>query len=457
MRSVAGRLAPVVLTLGALLLPTSASATSTSTRIKAAKLSGATYLKGLQQPSGAFETDWVLGALAAAGYAAAAVQGTGVATDARSYYRQLVGNTATWPGAEPTASDFERAALNAYAAGIDPARVSAAQNLIARIVSYYDPANPGYYGPISNFTGTVFAALALAETKTRLGLERVPQGLLEKSITALEANQHTDGGWAYETAAGKPERLAEAAEPDETGAVMAALCSAGVPNTSSVIVNAENYLKGDLAASTGAFNAAFGANTDSNAWAVQGLNVCGIERQGSVFTTAMGKTPIDFLISQQIAGGGFVYEPGETLANEYSSQDAVRSLSGAGFTAKPPAIKGVPRWVFQSSFEPGVQSLVTLIVNDGTSSLKVCAVALSPATFSTTLAAVLQAAEVSSTPQGCVSGFAPASGTGSITQINGSPTSAEPRWFISIDGGTESAAKRSSKVGVGATISLRLH
>jgi hypothetical protein len=457
MRSVLGRLVPVALTVGALSLPSAASATSSPAAIKAARSAGATYLKGLQQANGGFGTDWVLSALAAAGDPAAGVKAPGAATDARTYYRELVGNPATWPGAEPTVSAFERAALNAYAAGIDPARVSAAQNLIARVASYYDPATPGYYGPTSNFTGTVFAALALADAKTPAGVQRVPHALLEKSIAALEANQHTDGGWGFEPAAGNSARLAEPSEPDETGAVMAALCGAGVPNGNAVITNAENYLKGDLVNATGAFNAAFGANTDSNAWAVQGLNACGIAPQGAGFTTAAGKTPIDFLVSQQVSGGGFVYEPGEANANEYSSQDAVRALSGAGFTANPPTLKGTPRWVYQGSFQSGVQSLVTLVVDDGTSSLKVCAVALSPAASTTTLAAALEAAQTNATPSGCVTGFSPASGGGAITQINGSPSAPAPRWRVSFNGAGEVEAKRASRVLLGATISLRLH
>ena len=456
MRSVIGRLAPAALAIGVLLSPAAASATSTTKQVKAAKLLGAAYLKTLQQPSGGFETDWVLGALAAAGDAAAGVQAPGAATDARSYYRELVGDPASWPGPEASASDYERAALNAYAAGIDPARVSAGQNLIARIASYYDPADPGYYGSTATLTSTVFAVLALAETKTRVGRQRVPQALLEPSIAALEANQHSDGGWTYQKAAGEPHRLAEAAEPDETGAVMAALCSAGVPAGASAITSAESYLKGDLAGSTGAFNAPFGANTDSNAWAVQGLNACGVDPQEAGFTTATGKTPIDFLISQQLADGGFVYEAGETEADEYSTQDAVRALAGAGFTAKPPLPKGAPRWVFESGFQPGVQSQVTLIVDNGASSPALCAVSLSPAGATTTLAAVLEAAETSATPAGCVSSFLPTSGAGAITQIDGSPNPAAPKWRIAIDGGPQASAKRSSKVELGDTISLLL-
>jgi hypothetical protein len=455
MRLIIGRLTLLALGASALLLPASASATSTPTQVKASVGKGVTYLKSLQEADGAFGTDWALGALAAAGTPAVSVVPSGGSTNARTYDRELLGDTATWPGeSEPPVTTFDEVTLNAYAAGIDPARVSKTQNLIAQIASYYQTAHPGYYGPPEVFSGTVFGLLALAETKTAKGAERLPAALLEKSIAVLRANQHNDGGWTYEKAEGNATKLAAPAEPDETGAAIAALCSAGVPNTDPSIVKATSYLKSDLVASTGAFETPFGANTDSNAWAVQGLNACGIDPQGSELTSSDGKTPIDFLISQQLAGGGFVYEPGEGEANEYSSQDAVRALAGAGFTARPPKPKGAPQWLAESSFQSGVSSLLTLIVNNGTSALEVCSVTVSPSAATTTLAAVLQAAESSATPSGCVTSFAPASGGKPITQINGSPTPAAASWRISIDGGKEKRAKRSSKITLGDTIYL---
>jgi hypothetical protein len=459
MRLIIRRLAPLAVGACTLLWPVTAAATSTPKQIKASVAAGVGYLESQQQANGSFHEEWVLGSLAAAGVAAANVTPSGGSTNARTYELELLGDTATWPGeSEPPVTDFDRATLNAYAAGIDPARVSKTQNLIAQIASYYQTANPGYYGPPEIFGGTVFALLALAETKTRGGAQRVPEALLEKSIAVLRANQHSDGGWTYERAEGDPSELDEEAEPDETGAAMAALCFAGVSNTNPTIVKAEEYLKADLVASTGAFNTPFGVNTDSNAWAVEGLDACGIAPQGSEFKSSMDKTPIDFLISQQLSGGGFIYEPGETEANEYSSQDAVRALAGGGFTAKPPKPKGgAPRWIFESGFQTGVHSLLTLIINNGTSDLKVCSVSVAPSAPATTLAAVLEAAEASSSPSGCVSGFAPASGSGSITQIDGSPSPAEAKWEISVDGSKEKAAKRSSKIELGDAIYLQLN
>ena len=55
-----------------------------------------------------------------------------------------------------------------------------------------------------------------------------------------------------------------------TGAAMAALCNAHVETPSSVVKKGEAYLKSLLVSSNGAFSSEFGANTDSNAWAVRG-------------------------------------------------------------------------------------------------------------------------------------------------------------------------------------------
>jgi hypothetical protein len=443
-----------------LLSPSAASATSTPTEIANSKSKGVTYLEGLQETSGGFLTDWDINSLAAAGVAAANVKKTGAETDARTWYRKLVGNeTATkWPK-EALVTEYERAALNAYAAGIDPARVSKTQNLIAAIASYYQPESPGYYGPPGNFNGTVFALLALADAKTTGGVQRVPNALLKKSIEVVEKNQHTDGGWAWEKAEGNETKLKAAGEPDMTGAAMAALCNAHVESSSSVVKKGETYLKSLLSSSTGAFSSEFGANTDSNAWAVQGLDACGIEPQGTEFTApGTKKTPIDFLISQQLTSGAFRYLTSGSTANEYSSQDAVRALAGAGFTVAPPTpTGGLERWFAESGFSTSetVKSPLTLIINNESSALKVCSVSVAPKEATTTLAKVLEVAVLGTTPAECVTSFKPESGTEAITQINGYPGSPEAKWDISIDGGAETEAKRGTGIELGDTIYLR--
>jgi hypothetical protein len=452
MRQKFHRLALAAVAVISLLVPAMAAAKATPTEISAAKTKGVEYLKGLQKTNGeiaGFGGDWALTAFAAAGVAPADVKKTG---DARGWYEGLVGSP-TWPGAEPLATDFERGALLAYAAGIDPARVSKRQNLIAKVASYYQPESPGYYG--STFNATVFGLLALSDVKTPGGAVRVPPIVLEQAATSVKANQHTDGGWTWEKAAGNPEALGKASEPDMTGAAMAALCTSGVPNTDTAIVNARKYLASKLVKATGAIESPFGVNTDTTAWAVQGLKACEIDPQEGEFEAT--KTPLDFLISQQVKGGGFRYGTSGTTAEQYASQDAVRALGSGGFTAAPPKPSKGEQWNAVSEFATGAAETTSLalVVDNGSSPMKVCSVTLAPEATTTTLAKVLTAAVGGTTPASCVTSFLPGSGEGAITQINGFPASPAEKWNVTIDGGSKAQAKRNTVIHVGDTIYLK--
>jgi hypothetical protein len=459
MRFINRRLAPLAVAIGLLLAPAAASATATPEQISAALGSGVTYLKGLQKESGemaGFGGDWALTALAAANVAAADVNKGGKATtDARSWYEGLVGAVA-WPGGGAAATDFERATLVSYAAGIDPARVSKRQNLIAKVASYHQPASPGYYG--ATFNATVFGLLALAGAKTTTGAQRVPQVVLDQAVEAVRANQHTDGGWTWEKAAGNEVALKKPSEPDMTGASMAALCAAGVANTDESVVDARKYLVAKFSKASGAFESEFGVNTDSNSWAVSGLKACGIDPQEAELTGTppQKNTPLNFLISQQLAGGGFRYLTSGSTANQYSSQNAVRALGSGGFTATPPVPSGGPQWKGVSQFATGEAETTSLalIVDDGASALKVCSVSLAPKATTTTLSVVLDAAVEATTPAGCLTSYLPAGGEGPITQVNGYPAAPAEKWNVTIDGGTKKQAKRNTEIQVGDTIYL---
>jgi len=461
MRRLSSRLALIAAAIVALLVPATASATATPEQITSAANKGLTYVKGLQSSeTGAiagFGGDWALTAFAANKVAPADVNKGGKATtDARSWYEGEVGAFG-WGGAEPAATDFERATLIAYAAGIDPARVSKRQNLIAKVASFYQPASPGYYG--ATFNATVFGVLALANAKTTAGVQRVPQVVLDQAVAAIRANQHNDGGWTWEKAAGSEEALAKTSEPDMTGAAMAAMCNAGVAKTDGAIVDAKNYLVSIFDPVSGAFASEFGTNTNSNAWVVDGLKACGIDPQGSEFTGTGPKfnTPLNFLISQQLGSGAFRYLTSGSTANLYASQDAVRALGSGGFTAAPPAPKSGPQWKGVTEFATGATETaqLALVVDDGVSALKVCSVSFAPKATTTNLAAVLNAAVTATTPAGCVAGFLPASGEGAITQVNGYPVVPAEKWKVSIDGAAQVVAKRSTQIKVGETIYLK--
>ncbi|MGV9690426.1 hypothetical protein ACWDUX_15065 [Streptomyces sp. NPDC003444] len=450
--------------LGALVLTAlPAFATSTPAQIATSRANGVAYLKSLQAADGSYagsglSNEWAFSAFAAAGTAVVDVAPGGDTTkNARTVYRTLL-STSGWPSASPVVTDYERGVLNAYAAGIDPARVSASRNLIAHVYGYWQTAEPGYFGPSGNFNGTVFAALALGGAKTQAGGARVPQALTDALVARVRANQHNDGGWTYQKVEGDPTALNTASDIDMTGAAMAALCASGVPNTDTDVVQAKNFLKGKLVSSSGAFNSLYGVNTSSNGWAVSGLNACGINPQSADFTTVPGKTPIDFLLANQYnPGGGFKYKPADTTPSAYSSIDALRGVVGGGFTAAPPTpvTPGAPKWVAQSSFTAGTATKLALTVDDGAGNLKVCSVSFTPTGTTTTLGDVLGAATTGATPAGCVTSVTPASGTGTITAVNGKANSGSQTWKVSVDGSAFAGATRDKVINVGDTIALR--
>ncbi|MFI5618647.1 hypothetical protein [Streptomyces sp. NPDC051567] len=454
---------PAVLGAFALTVPP-AAATSSPAQIATSKTNGVSYLKSLQAADGSYagsglSNEWAFSVFAAAGTAAVDVTPGGDATkNARTVYRNLLSG-AGWPSATPVVTDYERGALNAYAAGIDPARVSASRNLVADVYGYWQNAEAGYFGPSGNYNGTVFAALSLGGARTQTGGQRVPQALLDSMTTRIRANQHNDGGWNFSKAEGNPAALASASDIDMTGASMAALCVSGVPATDADIVQAKAFLKSKLVAGTGALNGMFGANTNSNGWAVSGLNACGINPQTGDFLTSMGRTPVDFLIAQQFKpGGGFKYLPSDTSPSAYASIDGLRAVTGGGFTSAPPVpvTAGAARWAAESAFTPGTASKLALTVDDGAGGLKVCSVTVTPTGATTTLGEVLTAATTAATPSGCVTGVTPSSGgSGAVTAVNGKANSGASTWKVSIDGSAFAGADRSTAVAVGDTIALR--
>ncbi|MGX2992991.1 hypothetical protein JNUCC64_01645 [Streptomyces sp. JNUCC 64] len=451
-------------TLGALVLTAPpASGTSSPAQLATSRTNGVAYLKSLQAADGSYagsglSNEWAFSAFAAAGTAAVDVAPGGDTTkNARTVYRALL-STASWPSASPVVTDYERGVLNAYAAGIDPARVSASRNLVADVYAHWQTAEAGYFGPSANFNGTVFAALALGGAKTQSGGARVPQRLTDAVVTRLRANQHVDGGWTYGKAEGNPTALNSPSDIDMTGAGLAALCVSGVPRTDPDVVRAKNFLKGKLVPGTGAFASLYGVNTSSNGWGVAGLNACGIDPQTGDFLTANGKTPVDFPIAHQYnPAGGFKYKPSDTAPSPYASIDALRAVAGGGFTTAPPTpvTPGAPRWVAQPAFTPGTVTELALSVDDGAGNLKVCSVTLTPTGATTTLGAVLAAATASAAPSGCVTSVAPASGTGAITSVNGKANSGSQTWKASVDGSAFTGALRERVINVGDTIALR--
>jgi hypothetical protein len=450
--------------LSAAALLASSAGAATPAEVQTAVQRGAAYLPTIQKPTGelpGFGGDWSLTSLAAAGVDASTVRTAPTAPSAQDFFLGVWTGGASsdddWtspsgqkPGAPAgtlrrPATDYERALLLAHAAGLQPTRLSADQNLVAQLAGLYQgrPATPesafgraeGTFGSVGLFNGTVFGLLALERTA-------VPQALLDRVVLAVRSNQHTDGGWTYQRVTSQASKDV-GSDIDMTGAAVAALCEAGVPRTDDDVREGVAFLKSKLA-SNGSFNSAYTAsgNTDSASWAVSGLNACGIDPQSADFTSAAGRTPVDFLISMQRTtgpnAGSFKYvttEADGANPNVYSSQDAVRALAGETFSADPRTVRPAPT-VPDGTLVP--QALVVDAGVDGTGDrdVRFCRVV---APSGAGVGELLARAETASVPAGCVTGLQ-RDGSGRVTALNGVTPAAGQRWTVRRDGSAAETA-----------------
>lgn len=202
----------------------------------------------------------------------------------------------------------------------------------------------------------------------------------------------------------------------------------------------------------------FGINTDSNGWAVSGLNACGINPQTGDFLTSAGKAPVDFLIAQQFKpGGGFKYLPSDTTPSAYSSIDGLRAVAGGGFTASPPVptTSGAAQWA--GSGKPGVRYRNETGPHSRRRRRK-------PEGLFRRLHAHRGHGHPRRDPRlGHDLGHAirlrerrdSLHGGGTITSLNGKANSGSNTWKVSIDGSSLTGAARAKVINVGDTIALR--
>ena len=329
--------------------------------------------------------------------------------------------------------------LFGYAAGIDVQRLSESTNLVALLATAYNRSGD-LEGSFGNGASNIVSF-------TALGLDRVgaPPSLLARVNAYLDGQQHTDGGWTFGVVTTDAQRMA-AGSVDMTGAVLAALCETGSSTNDPEVRAGVAFLKGRQDAVTGALG-----NVDSTAWAMSGLNACGIDPQDGRFTTSAGKNPVDYLLSEQIPAGSidqgaFMFSG---LANLYSSQNAVRALAGESFSADPPrrASSSDPRFRPPPLVVDGTLTPHALAVDDGAGDVRFCSVS---APAGGTVAAFLAAAQTASTPAGCVTSFAVTGGA--VSEVNDKLGS----WRLRLNRAPEQAAAQTRTVAFGDTVALRL-
>jgi hypothetical protein len=407
---------------------------------------GANWFQANQEASGNLGSDWGMTALAAAGVNAADVSTSLVDPSAQDFYLD------EWQTAGPggAGTDAERGILAGVAGGIQPSRLSTSSdvtrsNLVARIAELFDGTQIGEPGLLND---DIFGVLALHQAEA-------PQPILRRIVDYLRTQQHADGGWTWNASPSAP------ADTDMTGSVVAAFCAAGVSTVDPDLQRAFALLHSLQDPATGGFIAppesfGIGVNTDTTSWVTSGLIQCGIDPQGPEWTTGQGKTPLDYLVSLQRPDGHFDWTD-EFAGGSFETYDSVRPLGGIGFSTAPPArLDGVSPAVRPvAPVSDGTTVPITLVIDHGPGAgdVRMCRVDVESGSG---LSAVLGDAKASSTPAGCVDGFAAATGSGGVrvSSLNGVAETSEYGWRIGVDGGAL-RKEASEPIGFGDLVFLK--
>ncbi|HEV7483253.1 MAG TPA: prenyltransferase/squalene oxidase repeat-containing protein [Solirubrobacterales bacterium] len=399
---------------------------------------GAGWFETNQQQSGELGGDWAMTALAAAGTNSADVRTSLADPSAQDFY--LGEWQASGPGGAGT--DAERGILAGVAGGLQTSRLSTAadttkSNLVARVAELFDGTQIGEPGLLND---DIFGVLALHQAGA-------PPELLRRLVDYLRTKQLPDGGWSWNASPGAP------ADTDMTGSVVAAFCAAGVGPGDTDLDQALDLLHSLQDPATGGFIAppesfGVGLNTDTTSWVISGLIQCGIDPQGPEWTTAQGKTPLDYLLSMQRSDGHFDWTD-EYAGGSFETYSSVRPLGGVAFSSAPPArLDGASPAVRPApEVADGTTVPITLVIDHGPGAhdVRMCRVDVEDGSG---LGAVLADAKAASTPGSCVSEFA--TGTGAvgteIASLDGVATTPDYGWRVGVDG---SAARTESSESIG--------
>lgn len=225
--------------------------------------------------------------------------------DARAGSRSPISYLRSTASRIRTTGDIERTILVLEAAGLEPRRF-AGRDLVARLLSRR--RGDGSWG--SQVNGTAFGVLALEAAGRPRGNGR--------SAAWLRAAQNGDGGWGFAPGA--------ASDADSSGAALQALVAAGGSRGS--IARGVRWLR-VAQRPGGGFNLAGGpVNSQSTAWAIQGLVAAGVAparvRRG-------GRSPLDYLASVQAGNGHYRYSRSYDQTPVWVTGQALQAASRKAF------------------------------------------------------------------------------------------------------------------------------
>lgn len=206
--------------------------------------------------------------------------------------------------------------IGVVAAGGNPASfggfnlVSDLQSTLQTNGSYSTDAQRGFASGAPSVTNQSFAML---------GLVAAGQSIPQAAIDFLTSLQAASGSWG---------------SPDETGLALQALIAAGVAPNATAVTNGVNYLRTTQAA-TGGWEAFGAVNSNSTAYAIQGLLAAGVDLTRPEWRR-QGRWPLGALASFQKPNGPFVYHWGPASGgfnpaanNLLATQQSIPALLGA--------------------------------------------------------------------------------------------------------------------------------
>ncbi len=426
----------------------SASASVTEQQAQAAADAAVTWFATQQEAASGelsgFGGDWAMVALANAGVNAADFQASPTDPSIQDFFHQ----SWDWFGPGDLATDQERAILAGEAGGIQTAKLNSSRNLVAKLATLFDGSQLGSTALVND---DIFGLLALDHAGA---VDAISPSIAKVVRDAQTTQTPGAAGWGF---ANTPNQNPDV---DMTGAGIAALCAAGADASDPAVAKAIDWLETKQDDSSGGIvSAFFGANADSTAWVINGLRQCGVDPQGPEWTTTTGKTPLDFLLSLQLPSGAMGWMPGDTFENLYATQESVTALIGDGFGTTPPEREDPadPTVRPAPAVAEDTQVPLTLVLDHGTDrpgAERACSVT---APVGATVAEVLQAATVNTTPAYCVT-LLKLAGAGTDTHVvgmNGVTAASDAKWEVSVDGGTASQ-QLTAPVGLGSAVVVKL-
>jgi energy-coupling factor transport system substrate-specific component len=206
-----------------------------------------------------------------------------------------------------TTGDIERTILLLQGAGLNP-RHFQGHDLTSRLIARR--GGDGSWGQQVN--PTAFGILALKAAGVSSGNSR--------SAAWLRGVQNDDGGWGF--------AAKSASDADSTGAVLQAL---GASGGGGGIQRGVSYLRG-VQRSGGGFALSGGVvNSQSTAWAAQGLLAAGV----SPSSVRSGGTPLSYLSSVQAGDGHYRYSSTTDQTPVWVTGQALLAVNNAAFPLNP--------------------------------------------------------------------------------------------------------------------------